>query len=515
MRNPFPARRAQWLAGACAVGIGLLVSGCGDDDDDDGTPPVSAQAACDALAGQTVAGATIRTAVIVPAAQSVGEYCRVLGSIRTSLNFEVRLPTTWNKKLLYGGGGGWDGAISGPPQSPSATTAGYVIVSSDGGRQGSNLDASSFLRNPQGQQDFGYLSIHTVLEAAKAIVHRRYDAAPERSYFEGCSNGGREALIQATRFPNDYDGIVVRAPAYSFTELFQAFVANGKALNAPGGQINDAKAALIGNAVRAQCDAADGVADGIVSHQEACSFDPAALRCTAGDADTCLTDAQIHTVNTIYGELRRADSSLVYPGWGPGGEGLGWPAWVTGTAVGGTGLQFQFGSGLIKYWVTQDPAFDVLTFNPENYAPALGLAASTLDAGPDLRTFFARGGKMVLVHGTHDWAISYKGSIKYFNDVAATVGGASVRDASMEFFLQPGVQHCSGGVGPDTVELVDAVAKWAESNTRPSAQGIVARKLDTAGAIQASRPLCRYPTFPKYKGSGDVNAAESYTCQAS
>jgi feruloyl esterase len=288
----------------------------------------------------------------------------------------------------------------------------------------------------------------------------------------------------------------------------------GQALNAPGGAISDAKAATISKAAAAACDATDGLADGIVSNPQACTFDPASLRCGSAESDQCLTDAQLDTTRAIYGELRRADSRPVYPGWGPGGEDLGWPSWVTGTAVGGTGLQFQFGSGLIRYWITQNPDFDVLKFDPELYHPELQLAATTLDASSDLSTFFNRGSKMVLVHGTHDWAISYKGSVKYFGDVALASGGESRRDASMEFFLQPGVQHCAGGVGPDSVDLLAAVSSWVESGKRPSTQSVVASKRDAAGATTLSRPLCRYPTFPKYKGSGSNTDAESFTCQA-
>lgn len=525
MTNPLSGTglpASTFYAALCAAG---LLAGCGGSDHDTTpptnqppvTPPVaSAKEQCDAFTGASMGGATLGTATMVDAAAGVGEYCKVVGTIHSTLNFEVHLPSNWNNKLLYAGGGGWDGSITITPYSASGSTAGYVLVASDGGRQGSALDASSFLNNETGQYDFGYLSIHSSLEVAKLIVKQRYKSDATHSYFEGCSNGGREALIQATRFPNDYDGIVVRAPAYTFTELFQAFVANGKALAAPGGQLSDAKATLLGNAVAAKCDALDGVADGIVSNQEACTFDPAVLRCTAGDNDTCLTDPQIATAHTIYSELKAADGTSIYPGWGPGGEGLGWPVWVTGTAVGGTGLQFQFGSGLIKYWVTGNPDFDVLSFVPELYTPALQLSATTLDATADLRSFFGRGGKMVMVHGTHDWAISYKGSIKYFNNVATAVGGADARDASMEFFLQPGVQHCAGGVGPDTVDLVDAVSKWREGGVKPSTQNIVAKQLNpTTGATQLSRPLCKYPSFPKYKGSGDVTSSDSYTCQTS
>jgi hypothetical protein len=525
MRNPLSMAGCAW---AC---IPVLLVACGGGGGGGGgfgfplppptpapnPPPVaSAEEKCTAFAGASLAGATLREASFVAATETAAEYCKITGTLHGTLNFELHLPTAWNNKLLYAGGGGWNGSISITPYSPSGSTGGYVLVASDGGRQGDGLDASDFLNNPTAQADFGYLSIHSVNEVAREIVRQRYGKAPDFRYFEGCSNGGREALVQATRFPNDFDGIVVRAPAYSFTELFQAFIANGQALAAPGGQISNAKASLIADTVRAQCDGLDGAADGIVSNQLACTFDPAALRCTSGDADTCLTDPQVATAKTIYSELKRADGSSVYPGWGPGGEDQGWPVWVTGTAVGGTGLQFQFGSGLVKYWVTGDPAFDVLTFDPEIYTAGLRLAATTLDATPDLRSFFGRGGKMILVHGTHDWAISYKGSIKYFDDVATTVGGAATRDASMEFFLQPGVQHCAGGVDPDTVDLVDAVVKWRESGTRPSTQGIVAKKLDPATrAVVQARPLCRHPAFPKYNGSGDLNLAESYSCQTS
>ncbi len=199
------------------------------------TPVATAQEKCSIFAGASLAGAALKEATLVPAAAGAAEYCKVTGILHGTLNFEVHLPTVWNNKLLYAGGGGWDGGINITPVSPSGATAGYVLVASDGGRQGDALDASAFLNNPTAQADFGYLSIHSVNEVTKEIVRKRYGSDAAFSYFEGCSNGGREALIQATRFPNDFDGIVVRAPACFFTELFQAFVANGKALAAPGG----------------------------------------------------------------------------------------------------------------------------------------------------------------------------------------------------------------------------------------------------------------------------------------
>lgn len=492
----------------------LVGGGAGEGADAGGDAASQAASQCNALAGAAVGGANLKRATLVAATATAVEACVVEGSLHGTLNFRIALPTHWNGRLLTLGGGGWNGSIPAAARSASGNSGGYVIVASDGGRQGDGLDASAFLDSAQARQDFGYLSSHSSYEVAMALVVRHYGREPVYRYFEGCSNGGREALVQATRFPHDYDGIVVRAPAYSFTELFQHFVAIGQALNAPGGHISDAKAGAIAKAALEACDADDGVVDGLVSHPEACTFKPASLGCDVSDSEFCLSEGELKTAKVIYSPLTKADSTPVYPGWAAGGEDLGWPTWVTGTAVNGVGRQFGFGTGLIKYWLTEDPDFDVLSFDPELYRPELALAAATLDAGKDLSTFFGRGGRMILVHGTHDWAISYKGSIEYFNQTARASGGEAVRDEAMEFFLQPGVQHCSGGVGPDTVDLVSAVSTWVEAGIRPSDQGMVATRVDAATqTVTLGRPLCRYPAFPKYSGSGDPADPASFTCQ--
>ena len=510
-------------ARAAVLGVVLAgMAGCGSDEDPPAgppgttttttTPPVeqTPQEACDALAGKTIGGAAISAATLVAAAGPVGEHCKVAGVIGTSLRFETTLPTAWNKKLLYAGGGGWDGEIFGLLLSPSGATGGYVTVASNGGHD--DPSGAVFLDNPQAQRDFGYLSIHTVLEAVKLIVQQRYGAEAERYYFEGCSNGGREALIQATRYPEDFDGIVVRAPAYSFTELLLAFNNNMKhMLGTPGGAINPAKASAIAGAVRSECDALDGIADGVVSDVASCAFDPAALLCAAGDNDDCLTDEQINTANAIYSEFKLGNGTSVYPGWGPGGEDEGWPAWLIGNDT-TPPLQHLFADALIRYWLVKDASFDSLTFEPESYLPQIEEAAEILDASPDLSAFFAREGKMILVHGTSDWAISYKASIKYFADVATAVGGAAVRDESMELYLQPGVQHCLGGAGPDLIDLLDPISKWVEEGQRPSSANLVNTKLGASGEVTLDRPLCQYPGYPRYNGTGDESAASSYTC---
>jgi len=477
---------------------------------------VDAAVACNSFAGQLIDGGTITKATLMPADATTTEYCKLDGTLHATLNFEVHLPTEWNKKLVFSGGGGWDGSFFLVPLSVSANS-GYVRVAHDGGNSGGNFfDASRFLNDPIRKQDFAYAATHTVLEAVKTIIQKRYSEPLERSYFEGCSNGGREALISATRFPDDFDGIISRAPAYSFTKLMAgAFLENAKAVQKYGGWISPQKAKLVTDAVNAKCDALDGIKDGIISNAGACTFDPAELKCTGADVSSCLTDGEISAARTFYNEIRTADGTLVYPGWGPGGEGDGWPLWITGTTSPLTSSQFIFVDGLVKYWLASDPLFDTIQFDRTAAASTLSLAATLLDATPDLRDYFSKGKKLILAHGTNDWAISYKGSVEYFDYVGATTGKAA-RDANMEFVLLPGVGHCLGGSGPDTVDYLSAISNWVEKGKRPIEQGIIASKSDPAsGTVQLTRPLCAYPLYPRYKGTGDSNAAENFECTTS
>jgi feruloyl esterase len=480
-------------------------------------PTASTPTACIDLKGRTVGDAVIDNAVVVPASGRIGEYCKVNGNIHGTLKFQVNLPSTWDgARLVQYGGGGWDGVLD---LNPDASWASAVSVASNGGNTSTSatpwLDASFALNNAQGQQDFGHLSAHSTLLAAKELVRLRFGRDAQRHYFRGCSNGGREALIAATRWPQDYDGILAVAPGYSFSELMQAFVRNSQAFIEPGAAVNQAKATTIANAVVAACDAADGVADGIVSKPLSCNFDPGTLRCSGGDNDSCLTDAQVAAARVAYSETRDAANQLVYPGWEPGGENLGWPAWITMPPSAPLSSQYLFADGFVKYWLTSDPNFNFLTpgFDVANHPTQMAAFKATVDATPDLRTFFSQNRKLVLSHGMHDWAISYKGSVRYFDQIAG-ITGPTARDANMEFFLLPGVQHCGGGVGADGIDLFEPLVQWTETGTRPSARDLTARKFGTAG-VEFARPLCRYPTFPRYKGTGDVRSASSFSCSAS
>lgn len=483
--------------------IGLAACGGGETSAAPNTNP------CTSLAGQTIAGATIQRATTVAASGGIGEYCRVEGSVRPGFNFEVHLPTQWNNKLVQNGGGGWDGVLQLVPQ-PSISS--YVRVASNGGHVGDPLDASWALNNTQAKNDFGYLSAHTTLGVAKELVRRRYGRDAQRHYFQGCSNGGREALIAASRYPGDYDGILAIMPAVSFTELFQAFIRNAQAYSAPGAAINAAKARTIANAVVARCDANDGLQDGIVGQPWACNFDPGSLQCTGADNDSCLTAPQVATARTIYSEYRSPGGTLIYPGWSPGGEDIGWPTWIGNPPTRPLGDQFTFADGLVRYWLTSNPGYNTLAnFSPANFQPQIAAAAATLDASPNLTSFFAQGRKLVLAHGTHDWAISYKSSVKYFVEAGVMSGGDAVRDANMELFLLPGVQHCGGGVGAFYLDYFDATVQWVETGARPSSRNLSVFALNTSGQISMTRPLCRFPTFARYIG-GNPLVASSFVC---
>lgn len=467
---------------------------------------------CQALAGRNVGGAVIANSELQPPSPA-GENCIVNAALHGSLQFRITLPKDWNGRLLYLGGGGWNGSISPFSLDRAPERIGYAVVASDSGHQANGIDASWALDNPQAQMEFAYLSVHSVADATKAIVGSFYGSAPHHSYFEGCSNGGREGLVSATRFPSDFDGIISRAPANYWSSLFSTFLRNGqRQLSAPEAALGSAQARIVEQAALRQCDALDGLADGIVANPAACHVPFEDLQCRPESSAQCLTGEQIETARTFYSELRSADGTLLYPGWAPGGEAEGWPAWLTGASQdpASRGAQFLFGEGFYKYWILANPNADVMQVDPTQHRPALALADTMLTATPDLRTYFSLGNKLILWHGVADWAISYRASIRYFEEVAEVVGGDSSRDESMEFYLAPGVQHCSGGSGADSVDLLTPLQRWVESEDRPA--DLIAQKRDQSGQITFARPLCRYPAIPRYKG-GDATRPGSFACE--
>ena len=507
---------------AMAVATAMLAA-CGSSNDN---PPsqqqITAQQACDALNGKTISGATL-TAAAVAASSAVPTYCKVSGNIAPSLNFEMRLPQTWNGKLHYGGGGGYNGYL--PGLNLAALNMGYADVSSDSGHQGGNVFSADFaLNDTNAAQLFGSLSTPTVMSSALELIKTAYGTAPSRSYFEGCSNGGREALMNVQRYPNLFDGVIARAPAYNWVGLLGQFNRTAKAVSATGSSFTLAKTQLLAKAVRDACDGLDGIVDGVVSNPAACTpavFNPASLRC-AGGADTgntCLSDLQLAVVTSWTTDavfagtppFRNAAWSLSGNEDDPGA----WPAWVTGNGTVTNAYQFLFQDTTVKNYLARDPAAASLSYTPwdQNQNALYALSALNDATRTDIRPFQNSGGKLLLWHGGNDSALSSNATIEYYNNVKTTIGAVNA-DSLVRLYIAPGVDHCAGGPGADSSDLLSALDAWVDKGSVPAT--LVAEKKDAVGATLFSRPLCAYPKYPRYTGpANDANAAKlasSYTC---
>jgi hypothetical protein len=347
-------------------------------------------------------------------------------------------------------------------------------------------------------------------------------------YFVGSSEGGREGLTLAQRYPADFDGIVSRVPVIHWTGLQHAGLRDGLALM-NGGWINPAQVKSVHDAVLAACDAADGLADGLVSNPVACraTFDVTRLRCTGAAADTCLTDAQIRAVQTLHAPLTMpvelANGLRQYPGRGPSGEATpsfgptgGWQAWWTGTAAPtlpaspANGIAWFYGGGAIQYFYARNANADLQTYKAEDHAARIREVSALMDStNPDLSAFRARGGKLIVLENLGDYAQSPYAGIQYVEAVKAKLGSAAT-DEFLRLYTAPNVDHVGTG-GPANVDLLGAVAAWVERGQAPAGLTLVEQETKPPFAVKRSRPLCEWPAWPKYQG-GDANAAGSFAC---
>ncbi|MEJ1130304.1 tannase/feruloyl esterase family alpha/beta hydrolase [Variovorax sp. CCNWLW225] len=484
-------------------------------------PVVTAQKACSDLNGKTVAGAAL-TAVMEAASAGTPVYCKVTGTIAPALNFQISLPAAWNGKLYYQGGGGYNGAIS-PPGAP-ALSQGYAVVASDSGHQDSGLSADFALTDTFAAQLFGSLSVPTVMSTATETLATAYGALPAKSYFEGCSNGGREALMAVQRSPNLFDGVIARAPAYNWVGFMGAFNRNSRALAAPGGAFSAAKTALLSTQVRNACDALDGITDGVVSNQAACTpavVNVAALRCAGGGdtGDSCLSDAQLDVVASWTTEATFTGSpTFRNAGWNLTGnedDPGAWRTWLTGDGNVTMALQFLFQDTTVKNYLARDRTVDSLAYTPwdQNQNALYAMAALNDATNADIRPFINSGGKLILWHGGNDAALSARSTVEYHANMRNAVG-APAADASTRFYVAPGVNHCAGGPGADSADLLTALDQWVTKSAAPAT--LVAEKRDADGAVVLSRPLCQYPQYPRYTGPANDAAASrlaaNYAC---
>jgi feruloyl esterase len=488
-------------------------------------PPRSAASVCAALSGRSIAAVSLTT-TIVPASAAAPTYCKVTGVIDEGFRFEMRLPEDWNGKLYYGGGGGYDGVM--PPLVLPALQQGYVQVVSNGGHvdTGDGMSAAFIENNPRAAELFGSQSVPAVMAVAVPIIREAYGAPPTRSYFEGCSTGGREALMAVQRNPELFDGVIARAPAFNWVGFMGQFNGVSRALAAPGGAFSAAKATLLAQHVRDACDGLDGVRDGIVSNRQACTtrvVNIASLRCAGGGdlGDSCLSDAQLAVVRTWTSDVSYAGGayrSRGYPLTGNEDDPMNFGIWASGNGDVRTAGQYIMQDSTLRYYLARDAHVDSLTYAPwDQNRGALDRMAALNDATQtDIRPFIRRGGKLIVWQGASDAALSVNSTVDYVTTMQRTVGRANAA-ASTRFYVAPGVNHCTGGVGADETDLLSALDHWVTSGSAPSA--LLATKRDETGAVGFTRPLCVYPQYPRYIGppndAAAARSASNYVCTAS
>ena len=437
-------------------------------------------------------------------------HCRVAVTLKPSadsdIKAEVWLPVAagWNGKLLAVGGGGFVGTINYGAMA-SSLRDGYATTSTDTGHAGSS--AIFALGHPEKVVDFAYRAVHEMTVKAKAIVKAYYGRAARLSYWQGCSTGGRQGLMEAQRYPEDFDGIIAGAPANNQIRLCawrMALIA--AVLKDPARAVPPAKTALLNQAVLDACDALDGIKDGLLADPRKCHFDPATLLCRGSEQESCLTVAQVETVRMAYADARTKNGELIYPGLPPGGE--------TGWAVPGPYKEpGVIDLGMFCYVAHQDPNWDWRTFELERDTALAEERAGFMEAtNPDLSAFKARGGKLLIYHGWNDGgsggAISPLNSIQYYSSVLAKMGPD--QGDWLRLFMVPGMMHCGGGPGPNQFNALAALERWRESGTAPDA--IFAVHV-TDNRVDMSRPLCPYPQVAAYIGSGSTNDAGSFVCR--
>jgi hypothetical protein len=482
-------------------------------------------------AAQVEAGALVNDQVPAPIARKLPAFCRVVAIAKPSpdsdIKIEVWLPLAgWNGKFLGQGNGGFAGVI-GYQGLALAVLNGFASGGTDTGHTGGATDSDWALHHPEKTIDFGYRGVHLMSQFGEAAVKAFYATSPKRSYFSSCSDGGREALMEAQRFPDDYDGIVAGAPAYNWTGLMSraATIARLLALKTDEYLPFD-KVPALSKAVLAACHKDEP--GQFLADPRSCHFSPDTLVCKGADTDACLTQPQADLVKALYAPSHLKDGALEYPGQLPGAElgSNGWQGWITGKSR-NDGEGAKYTAGYFANMVYSDPHWDIKTFDLDrDLRAAQQKTGPALDAvNPDLKAFKARGGKLILYHGWNDPAISPLGTIDYYNNVVKTLGQPET-DQFVRLFLVPGMQHCAGGPGPSSFGQFDpspdppernvnsALEAWVEKGTAPE-QVLAQGNTQADGKGEAfSQPICAWPKAAQYRGSGDRKDAASYTCSA-
>jgi hypothetical protein len=483
-----------------------------------GTAPVAGQKACSRLTELALPRVVITAVEDAPPESARGwpARCTVSGAIEGRIRFVLHLPVAeaWNGKFLMGGGGGFGGVVANQALSPQmpggdALQRGYATIGTDTGHRGTGLDASWAVDNWHGVVDYGYRAVHETALLGKTITETYYGRPPLHSYFYGCSNGGRQGMMEAQRYPYTFDGIVAGAPAYNFPNTVIHFRRIAQAMFPHGDPtrpvLSEARLREVADAVLAACDAADGLEDGIISDPAGCAFDP--RRDLPG-----FSEAELQAIEAVYGALH-VGSRRVHPGYPPGHEaGPGaWPDRISGR---GSAFPTNYLATvqLLGAMVLNNPTFRLVDApSTEELLARSAMLSRVLNAtSPDLHAFQEAGGRLLVFHGWADHAVSAYTSTEYHRQVADRLGGPDQVDDFFRLFLLPGVLHCSGGDGPDRVDWLAAIEQWVEAGQAPD-RLIAVRTGDAAEAVM-SRPVCPYPRRAHYDGAGDPTREHSFTC---
>ncbi|MBS0387631.1 MAG: tannase/feruloyl esterase family alpha/beta hydrolase [Proteobacteria bacterium] len=485
---------------------------------------VAGAASCERLRAYKLNGGEVASAVTSNDPQA-GSYCRVSLRLRPTADSSIRselwlpAPARWNGKFQGVGNGGLAGDI---PRDTLAAglRRGYATAATDTGHDNASGVGRFAQGHPEKIVDYGRRAIHVTAVAAQALTAAYYARKPRHRYFVGCSQGGQEALMEAQRYPADYDGIVAGDPDYNQTHhevgahlwVVDALYGDG------GAPLGEPQARLVGAAVNRACDALDGVADGVLEDPRRCSFDPGVLQCHGANGPNCLSAAQVRTVRRLWAGPDELAGTGYYPGLERGGEAELWGGWIVARSPeenthGALGLPF------FRFFVYHDAAWNFRRFD-FRVAPAQidAQLADAIDAvDPDLRAFRQHGGKLIHYHGFSDPDIPPRASIDYHDRVvalAAARGEAPRVDGFYRLFMVPGMGHCGGGPGPNRFDMLAALERWVEQDVAP--ERIVATKYrddDPQRGVSRTRPLCPYPRSAKYRGQGSTDEARNFSCQ--
>jgi feruloyl esterase len=480
---------------------------------------------CGGLSSFTGEGIVSITARVVPATADTPKHCRVVGTITPEVAFEINLPDTWNRRFYMTGNGGLAGDAMDTPNSPdrtSALTNGFVHARTNTGHDNRKEPSGSFIMsNPQKAIDYAYRAVHVTADLAKRVAADYYAKPVTFSYWNSCSNGGRQGLLEVQRYPTDFDGVVANAPWVDQTGFMVGAMWNQKVLTET--PLPASKLPLLAEKVMAKCDAVDGLKDGLIDDPRKCSFDPArdVPACSAGaDGPDCLTSAQASAIAKIYsGPVSNGKpffagfmlgSEQLVPGQG-GTVASSWSGEIVPAQPNAKPADFNLAEGIMKYLVLDppQPGYDTMTFDYDKAASTVARWSKLADAkDADLSNFHKRGGKLIMTYGWADQILQPLMGVRYYESIVAKDKNAA---NYARLFMAPGMTHCAGGLGPDRNDAVTAVIDWVEKGKAPDQ--LIASKV-TDGKTVRTRPLCPYPQVARYSGQGSIDDAANFKCEA-